>query len=129
MVLLFLGYVEEMDRPRQRDPEIAEVVECLETMRSRRIPIEVNLRSNEVLVIGMYNNMTALDKFMNQLNLSVILCTDDEGIWSISHSGYQSVAGEFARAFQEGSVDSVKARLMIDDTIKTKFDQDRRTRL
>lgn len=63
-------------------------------MRQRRIPIEVNLTSNNYLEA---DKDPALFAFMPE-NLAVVLCTDNDGIWPCVHGPYTSVAAEYYAA-------------------------------
>lgn len=97
----FLHYIpmmhlEDLDKGRKC------VVDALVSMKRARIPIEVNLRSNNVLLLwGDKINDWTLKDFIGVLGVDVILCTDDEGIWEIvrevSGRKFSSVAGEFAK--------------------------------
>lgn len=84
------------------------VVRAVKKMGDWRVPIEVNLRSNEMLVVRGLNN-TATVSWLTNMRLPVVLCTDNEGIWEIDVEiggrHYHSVAGEFVRAIREETIE------------------------
>jgi hypothetical protein len=88
-----------------------EVVPALHLMEARRIPIEVNLRSNEILVIGRLGNFNAV-KRLTDMRIPVVFCTDNDGIWEVdevlrdTEQKHVSIAAEFARAINKNEIRS-----------------------
>ena len=82
-----------------------EIVKALKGMEETRIPIEINLRSNEYLVLGANNQNADIVRIFNgEHNIPIILCTDNDGIMDIATSfetlNLRSVAAEYAYAIQ-----------------------------
>lgn len=70
-----------------------EVLKALFLMKKHRIPIEVNLTSNDYLK----GDATEAELLMGLLDaeMTVVMCTDNNGIWPTKRNGFGSVAGEF----------------------------------
>eukprot|EP01128_Nolandella_sp_AFSM9_P005187 TRINITY_DN247_c0_g1_i3.p1 TRINITY_DN247_c0_g1~~TRINITY_DN247_c0_g1_i3.p1 ORF type:complete len:770 (-),score=103.02 TRINITY_DN247_c0_g1_i3:141-2450(-) len=123
----FLAYKDVFSFPSDvLSDSLSLVIRCLQEMKRRGVPIEVNLRSNAVL-LPLMDNATSVDVFLNTLHLPIILCTDDDGIWCVSekYSGktFHSVAAEFASAFKQGAIpDLSRTKLIIETTSRSKFD-------
>lgn len=98
-----------------------EIKQCLAKMHKWKVPIEVNLKSNEILLqsIKKYSksshsnpNPMAVHVFRVDYNLPVVLCTDDDGIFEVLGSfegeDFRSVAGEYAKSLAVGTISSKK---------------------
>jgi hypothetical protein len=88
---------------------MSEVVSTLRLLRAKGVPVEINLRSNEYLVMGSADtNATTFSRFSVQMNVPVILCTDNDGIMEMNtrlgDQQYESLAAEYAYAIASGVV-------------------------
>jgi hypothetical protein len=100
---------------------------ALEEMDRRGTPIEVNLRSNELLVAGLRENHDAVRVFSQTMHLPVVLSTDNDGIWNVHTKlggiDFFSVAGEFALAIEQNVIpDLERARNFVKDSRQARFD-------
>lgn len=125
----FLAFEKYLPVPVEffREP-ITSIYNCLKEMQARGIPIEVNLRSNAVL-LPLMDNAQSVNVFLNTLHLPVVICTDDDGIWSVSteYCGetFFSVAAEFATAFKEGAIPDIsRAQRIVKSASDSKFDRE-----
>ncbi len=97
---------------------------ALQLMRRERIPIEVNLTSNDILEP---DHCQALDSFLTK-NLAVLLCTDNDGIWRCERKRYRSVAAELYAAItgelsRLPGIDHNRLKLLINTGQKAIFSQ------
>lgn len=98
-------------------------VRALHLIQSRRIPVEINLTSNEFLLFAERGTMNL---FLRK-GIRVILATDNDGIWSVESGGFKSVAAEYYGAIR-GDLGAKGDGLspyyltqMIDDSLRAKF--------
>ena len=65
-----------------------------------KIPIEINQTSNKTLLLRAQRALTVLVKS----GASVLLCTDNDGIWKCSNGSIHSVAHEYVRAILDNCI-------------------------
>ena len=123
----FLSFAQLFDAPDLCSPLARRVVDALRLMGKRRTAIEMNLRSNEILVRGRLGNLDAV-RIFEHLGMSVMLCTDNDGIWDcradLGGVAFRSVAGEFARAIAFGFVvNEDMAQRMVRAANLSRFDE------
>lgn len=102
------------------------VFQAIKIMGARSVPVEVNLRSNELLVKRALKNASLVSSLDN-VGMSLVLCTDNDGIWDMSAMlrgrTYGSVASEFARAITANVVfDVFSAQKMVGQAVQASFD-------
>eukprot|EP00007_Cunea_sp_BSH-02190019_P005306 CAMPEP_0174246192 /NCGR_PEP_ID=MMETSP0417-20130205/41949_1 /TAXON_ID=242541 /ORGANISM="Mayorella sp, Strain BSH-02190019" /LENGTH=1406 /DNA_ID=CAMNT_0015326045 /DNA_START=84 /DNA_END=4304 /DNA_ORIENTATION=+ len=124
--IAFLPFRDCLTNPYCSKPE-EDIKQALELMKNRGAPIEVNLRSNELLVAGLRENHVAVRVFSQSMHLPVVLSTDNDGIWNVhtelDGAEFISVAGEFALAIEQNVIpDLVRARHFVEDSKNSRFD-------
>ena len=102
-----IGHGVEFLRDHNGEHNYQDTLDAFRTFcRDNKIVSELNPTSNHMLLIG---NKRTLARFF-ELNLPVVLCTDDDGIWSIrkcsAHYSHISVAHEYCAAIEAGEIDS-----------------------
>ncbi|KAJ3268502.1 hypothetical protein HDV01_002705 [Terramyces sp. JEL0728] len=83
-----------------------EDLNCYDFLSNRDIPLELNLTSNQVLLYqGRY--ITFVKNLVDN-NCSILLSTDDDGIWStpkcVKHHHHILVAAEYCKAIELGLI-------------------------
>lgn len=131
--IAFLAFEQDLNKPQNYlSSSIQKIVETIKILKDKRIPLEINLRSNEFLVMGM-ENKKAVEILSQKMHVPIVLSTDNDGVWDVQTKNkgkwYRSVAGEYASAIQEGVIPN-KARLeqFIKDSESACFDSDKRTK-
>ena len=93
-------------------------------LKEESIPLELNMTSNNTLLSDLFNRkdgpsdaQSVLSYFLRQAELSVVLSTDDDGVWPIrkckEHYRHISVQHEFCQALLCGSLDEDDARKLV----------------
>lgn len=81
--------------------------QCLNEMILKAVPVEINLRSNHVLLMGR-DNTDAVKVLHGKYQLPIVLCTDDDGIFDVTaeYGGetFHSVAAEYAKALKASNI-------------------------